>query len=189
MNASDLWPEIHAAARNYRPAHLVKFGILPKHAIAVGGLGVAKISPVTDGLFEFGGELSAVILPVYWGAIPTEKALVPDWELEDILAFIPKEPSQLWLRCGDAVFLGAGALDHLYLGATLKIHRTPMSWLLDHGEGCVVLDWPRAADRLRSIATVIAEDVDHAHDIRSHLQRPLLIPEIRVPEGAVERAA
>lgn len=184
-----LWPEMHSAARAYLPQRLLQFGIMPEHVIVVGGLGVAKISPVDDGLFEFGGELSAVILPVYWGAIPTEEALVPDWELEDILAFTPKEPSQWWLRRGDAVFLGAGALDHLYLGAELKIHKTPMAWLLSHGEGCVVLDWPRAADRLRSIATLIAEDTDHGQEINCQLQRPLLVPEIRVPTSALDRAA
>jgi len=184
-----LWPEMHAADRNYLPERLAKFGIMPEHAIAAGGLGVAKISPASDGFFEFGGEMSAVILPVYWSAIPTEEALVPDWQLQDILAFSPKEPSQWWLRRGDAVFLGAGALDHLYLGAELKIHRTPLAWLLDHGEGCVVSDWPRAADRLRSITTLIAEDTDHGREIHRHLQRPLPIPEIRVPNSSLEKAA
>lgn len=184
-----LWPEMHGAARNYIPERLLKFGIMPEHAIAVGGLGVAKISPVTDGLFEFGGELSAVILPVYWGAIPTEEALVPDWELEDILAFSPKEPSQWWLRRGEAVFLGTGALDHLYLGAELKIHRTPMSWLLDHGEGCFVLNWPRATDRLRSIKALSIKEISFAEEVRRHLQKPSPVPEIRVPADALRRAA
>lgn len=184
-----LWQEIHAADRNYRPDRLTKFGIMPEHAIAVGGLGVAKISPVSDGLFEFGGELSAVILPVYWSAIPTEDALVPDWELDDILAFSPEEPSQWWLRRGDAVFVGAGDLDHLYLGAELKIHRTPMSWLLDYGEGCFVLDWPRAADRLRSIKTLVIKDISFAEEVRRHLQKPAPIPDIRVPANALRRAA
>ena len=54
---------------------------------------------------------------------------------------------------------------------------------------CVVLDWPRAADRLRSIATLVPEDTDYGQEIRYHLQQPLLIPEIRVPLSALEKAA
>lgn len=122
-----LWPEMHRAARNYIPERLNKFGIMPEHSVAVGGLGVASISPTSDGLFEIAGAVRAVLLPVYWGAIPTEKTPVPDRELEDILAFDPREPEKYWLRRGDAPLLGAGALDGLYLGAELKIYRNPLS--------------------------------------------------------------
>jgi hypothetical protein len=130
-----------------------------------------------------------VILPVYWGAIPKKDAPVADWELEDILAFDPRKPDHWWLRRGEAVLLGAGALDRLWLGAELQVRRNPLSWLLNSATGCVVLDWPRAGDRLRSVATLLAEDIKHAQDIRCRLQKPLPIPDIRVPTSALMRAA
>ncbi len=110
-------------------------------------------------------------------------------ELVDLIAFDLPQPDRWWLRRGDTCLLGAAALDHLYLGAELQVRRNPLSWLQNHTEGCVVLDWPRAADRLRSIATLDAADIEHGQEIRCHLQHPLLIPEIRVPESIVERAA
>ncbi len=183
-----LWDEMLAAARNYRPDRLDKFGIKPDHAIAAGGLVAANISPTSEGLFEFGGELSAVILPVYFGVIPTEDVPVDDLDLSDILAFRTEEPGQWWLRRGEACLLGAGALDGLYLGAELQVRRNPLTWLQGHAKGCVVLDWQRVAGWLRPIATLLAEDTDHGLDIRRHLQRPLLIPEIRVPESTIEGA-
>lgn len=184
-----LWNEMHAAARNYLPERLLKFGIEPEHAIATGGLGVAKISPVDDGLFELGGEVSAVVLPVYWADIPTEEAPVDDGDLIDLLAFNPNEPDRWWLRRGDGILLGAGALDHLYLGAELQVCQTPLKWLLDYCEGCVALDWPRAADRLRSIETLAIKDISFAEEVRRYLQKPLLVPDIRVPLSTLEKAA
>lgn len=144
MTSNGLWDKMHAAARNYRLDCLDKFGIKPNHAIAAGGLGVAKISLISNGFFEFGGELSAVILPVYWGAIPTEEALVPDWELEDILAFNPNEPEKWWMRTGGAPLLGAGALSDQLLGKPLHVYRTPLSWLKGGCDGVVLLDLNRA---------------------------------------------
>ena len=63
MTSNGLWDKMHAAARNYRLDCLDKFGIKPNHAIAAGGLGVAKISLISNGFFEFGGELSRSFYP------------------------------------------------------------------------------------------------------------------------------
>ncbi len=140
--------------------------------------GLAKTQPM--GKFYEPHDVGeyAVIVPV-----------MDDDELVDLIAFDLPQPDRWWLRRGDTCLLGAAALDHLYLGAELQVRRNPLSWLQNHTEGCVVLDWPRAADRLRSIATLDAADIEHGQEIRCHLQHPLLIPEIRVPESIVERAA
>lgn len=186
---TELWPDMLSAARNLRPEHLVRLGISADNALAAGGLGALKISTHQGGLFEPGGDLNAAILPVYWGSIPSEGNPVFDWELIDALAFNPSKPDQWWLRRGDADLLGAGALDHLYLDAPLQIHRTPLDWLRSGAQSCVVLNWQRAAPRLRSVSTLVAEDADHARDIRNQLQQTLSIPEIRLPADEQRNAA
>jgi hypothetical protein len=184
-----IWPDILTAARNLRPEHLARLGITTDDALAAGGLGALKISTHQGGLFEPGGDLSAAIVPVYWGSIPSLGNPVADWELIDLLAFNPSNRDQWWLRRGDADLLGAGALDHLYLDTPLQIHRTPLNWLRSGAGGVVVLDWRTAASRLRSISTLIAEDIEHAKEVLNRLQTPLHIPEILVPEISIERAA
>lgn len=59
-----VWPEFYAAAHNLRPEHLTQLGIATDDAVAAGGLGIAEISRHSGGLFELGGDLNALILPV-----------------------------------------------------------------------------------------------------------------------------
>lgn len=189
MSARDLWPELDWAAKNLSPEHLKRLGITVDHAVAAGGLGAALITPLSDGLFEPGGNMPVCLLPVFAGPKPEPGAQRPDNCLIDIAAIRFSEPGEIWLRRGDADLLHECAADELYLEEPLRIHRTALSWLQAGAEGCVVLDWKRAAPRLRTVATLIVEDTAHGQTVRHHLQQQLRIPQIQVPQSTVEMGA
>lgn len=182
MIAHDLWPELHTAAKNLSPEHFKRLGITVDAAIAAGGMGTAKVTPLADGLFEPGGNMPVCLLPVFDGPVPESGTPWPDSRLIDIAVFHLSKPEEVWLRRGDAVLLHEGAADELYLDEPLRIHPTPLSWLRAGAEGCVVLDWKRAASRLRCVAAIDADDVEHARGIQRRLHQPSPMPDIRYPE-------
>ena len=98
-------------------------------------LGVARIVTHSDGLFEphDDGELALIV--------PEGMPEVPGWEwIEDLIAFMPDDPSRWWRRCGDADLLGTSNITPWRL-SPLTIHETPLSWLRAGVEGICVVDW------------------------------------------------
>lgn len=177
MSAVDLWRELIAARADHHVDEILgRYGVTDPDAQAHCGL--VQIEHPDIGRFyepRPGGEY-AIIVPVMDGE-----------ELVDLLAFDPRKPDRWWVRLDACCFLGG---DNIFCqSAPIEIWRTPLRWLKATCEGVVVLDWGAASPTLRPLEEAHAEDTDHGQDIRRRLQQPLPIPEIRVPECTVKRAA
>ena len=79
----------------------------------------------------------------------------------DLLAFAPADPCQWWLRCGEAAFVGADALERLWLDEPLLIYSSPLDWLKANAphNGLVILDWS-VARRLIPDIDIIVTDIE-----------------------------
>ena len=108
----------------------------------------------------------------------------------DLLAFKSDEPGRWWLRLGACPLLGADALNDLWLGQRLRIHRTPLGWLAGtDAAGVVVLRWTEALQHLVSVPTIEVEDEAHAAEIRRRMVSTITLPEIEVASPARRSAA
>ena len=187
IETDPLWRELFAAQSSFTGLHgryLDGHNIHVASRLKVGGLGVAEI--VTNGdTFQIappGLGMSALILPVFAGPIPSPWRLVMEPALIDLLAFRTDQPETFWLRRDNATILGDGALDGLYLDEPLRVYRSPLSWLLAAGDGCVVLDWQAALIELPlRCRTIEAEDLSHGLELRQRLTIPEKLPDIVVP--------
>ena len=91
------------------------------------------------------------------------------------------------LRTGNAVMLGAEALDAEVMGYGLRLFRDPLSWLRAGGDGAVILD-DRAWPQLLWAANIVADDVAHGQAVRAKLQQLSSIPKIHVSQRAAVAA-
>jgi hypothetical protein len=117
--------------------------------------------------------------------MPTERAfwfLVLDQDREpiDIVAWAPAR-SRLGSWLGRAWALGQEQVfrPRLDPDGALPIWRDPLGWLRAGRRGLVLIDLIRAADELSFAGPLLAEDLDHAIELRDALSRPA--PRILVP--------
>jgi len=103
-------------------------------------------------------------------------------EIVDILAFHPAYPRRWALRCDAAEWLGAIAPQFLD-PPPIPVWRSPLAWLRAACRGLVVLS-PEPADAYRILTAclggIIAENRDHAAELRATLTRPWPLPPIIV---------
>jgi hypothetical protein len=73
----------------------------------------------------------------------------------------------------------------------LAIHRNPLDWLRAGCSGVVILDHVNASACLsRKLGDLLAEDEEHARDLRMMLCQPPVDPaSIKFPRAIVRRAA
>ncbi|WFT88030.1 hypothetical protein [Rhizobium leguminosarum] len=117
----------------------------------------------------------------------------PDWfafvEAEDVIFWRPKN-GEVATWDGRAFALGEAAIDNpatYSFGQVLNIYSDPLMWLRARRDGCVVLNWRFAFDKLRHCPRVaIAESLVPIYD--RHMQPPRM-PEVFVLRRRKEAAA
>ena len=145
-----------------------------------GAPGVASISPLPDGSFDFADKGdSAVILPVYDSETPAWAPLEQRLDgLFDILAFNPAQPDCWWLRRGQTMLLGSIYIAlALREGCALPLYSNPMRWLQADGEGVVILDWGMAPALLCDVDQFLVEDVEIGDQLEAALRPDIWIME------------
>ena len=123
----------------------------------------------------------------------TSCLIVPAFEANQIvdLVALPLARMSRWrVLTGRAWALGQGP-DHpaspvrLY-ARPLRLHRTPLEWLVASADGAVVLNWTAAKQRRDQFADrlLIASDKEHATEIERKLApEPQPVLRITVPQG------
>ncbi len=123
-----LGPEWYARFCELGIPNRVTFGVRPL-------VGIGHIVPHSSGLFEFhdDGDLGLIV--------PEGEPEVPGWAwIDDLIAFMPDNPSRWWRRRGEVDLLGAANITPWRL-SPLVIYETPLSWLQAGADGICVVDW------------------------------------------------
>jgi hypothetical protein len=197
MTGADLAAEYRAALKRTTWDHqapLLDAGVGgPGLAI---GIGLAPISVSRSGLYQPGPDGGpAFILPVRVDNPTSPEAADPvdtvrHGEIVDLLAFSPAFPNRWALRTGAATWLGC--VEPQYLGPEpTPIWRSPLRWLGNDCRGLVLLSRDRR-DRYRVLTcldAIVAEDEDHAAELRKLLEQPWLSPPVYVRRGREVRNA
>lgn len=174
----------------------------PLRAAAVGGPGAAlgiALAPITvtsRGFYQpdpDGGR--AFVVPVRVDSATTPEAGDPvhairHGEIVDLVAFSAAFPNRWALRTGAALWLGAVEPQYL-MPNPVPIWRTPLHWLGNDCAGLVLLSRDRR-DRYRVLSTldsILAEDEQHAEELRQLLAAPWLAPGVYVRRGREVRHA
>ena len=107
----------------------------------------------------------------------------------DLVAFALADPTRFGTADGTLGVLGLTNVTNpatWSLGALLKVHRTPLSWLRDGCRGVVITDHQKAPAALsRALGPMAAEDGAHAQDLIELLCKPpvdprsIVVPHIR----------
>lgn len=183
--SNNLWSLLKSSAKRLTPECPSWSGFSVDEGLAVGGFGVAKITPFSSGLFEFEGNLPVVLIPVFWDGSRFPRF---DSDLIDLFAFRPSNPREWWLFRNDADMLGT--TNGLYLGEPLIVHTDPVSWIRSKGKGVFVLDWKRAAPRLRCVENIVVstDDISFAQTVRTRLGQVSDIPKIYLYQNIAEAA-
>lgn len=134
-------------------------------------------------LFDFSSETDearhALLIPVYDGDV-----------LTDICAVDPRQPDTFATRDGRAEYLGADDYGMACaVGCGLKVYRNPISWMQDDMDGIVILDRTSTWRILRDIPRIIAEDKQHAREIKRLIQPPPWQGEVFHFESKEQQAA
>lgn len=194
---TDLVGEYLAALRKTTWADLA-----PLRAAAVGGPGAAlglALAPITvtsRGFYQpdpDGGP--AFLVPARVDSAITPEAADPvqairHGEIVDLVAFSAAFPNRWALRTGAALWLGAVEPQYL-MPNPVPIWRTPLHWLGNDCSGLVLLSRDRR-ERYRVLSTldaIVAEDEQHAEELRQLLARPWLAPGVFVRRGREVRHA
>ena len=192
---TDLCRKYRAALRSTRFADLA-----PMVGAGVGWRAITCVVPafatirVTGGIFEFdesGGD--AFVVPVRIENPITPEAFDPatavsNGAIVDLVAFHPLHPDRWVLRRDAAEWLGAVEPQHLD-PEPVTIWRSPMSWLQAGCLGLVLLgDQNSRYGILSLLHSIIAEDGQHAAELRRELARPWPVPQVISPREA-RRAA
>jgi hypothetical protein len=86
-------------------------------------------------------------------------------------------------REGIASILGRDAVDHAMVYQTYAwLFQDPLTWLLNRGRGCVVLDWKAARFALSDLPAIACANDLLAKRVEKALRRPLPVPQILVRE-------
>lgn len=125
----------------------------------------------------------------------TEHLILPVVEggaVADLLAFRADKPERWWLRTGIGAVLGQDAIDKAEFFSdddgpegSLRVYRSPLSWLRSECQGCCILDWRVAACRLAGVREVVAEDLG----IGEKIERAFVAPRGPSISVLVRRAA
>ena len=180
MNSRALTLELIDAAENGMVEALRAIGVTSRGALAT-GLYVGRQHVTT-----LSGEPPALYEPDELG---TEHLIVPVIEggaVADLLAFRVEKPERWWLRNCLGAVLGQDVIDKAEFfsdtecpESSLRVFRSPLSWLRHDCAGAVILDWRVAACRLAGIREVVAEDVGLGERIERAFFAPRS-PNIRV---------
>jgi hypothetical protein len=145
--------------------------------------------------FEFDADgKSAFVLPVRTDNPLTPESADPasairDGAIVDLVAFHPRHPDRWALRRDAAEWLGA--IEPQYLDpAPATIFRSPLSWLRADCRGLVLLGDRASQYRILTLLhSIIAEDEQHATELRRVLMRPWPAPQVIAPRAEVRYAA
>lgn len=125
--------------------------------------------PVRDNSTLTGKPVHAMIVPVEY------------INFDDLVAWVPADPSTWWLRNGKGEILGRGNLERAEMyGEPIKVHSTPCAWLMGGMEGCC----PLTAGSYRLFMGAVGIDAEQAvyDKIIKQLQKCYPMP----PQMAVE---
>jgi hypothetical protein len=126
--------------------------------------------------------IPAIITPIRVCNVLTPEAADPSAScrsgaLVDLIAWHPATPQSWALRVGAAEWLGAIAPQYLEPDPVI-VRRSVLGWFRAGCSGLVLLS-PTLADRYRILSgcsAIIAEDAEHAAELRSILQHPWPAP-------------
>ena len=184
--------------------HKTRFDDLrPLIAAGVTGLAIGRSPPaaarivVADDVFEFDEDAGAAafVMPVRMECATIPEAADPvctvaNGEVVDLVGFHPLHPDRWALRRGTAEWLGA--IEPQHMGpAAVRIWRSPMAWLRADCDGLVLLSNDRR-DQCRTLSfcsTIIAEDAQHAIELRRILELPWSAPPVIVGSREAGRRA
>lgn len=174
-------------------AHGVSAALIGRYSL----IGAAKIrvgksrlyEPASDGKFAY-------LTPVLVDNTLTPEALEPGptarvlGHLVDLVAWHPRHPSAWALRAGAAEWLGCVEPQYMH-PAPVSVRRSPLAWLRAGCEGLVILsdDPPDVYRVLSGLGSIVAEDQQHAAELRRMVRRPWPLPRIVAAENGVQHAA
>jgi hypothetical protein len=184
MRTVDLIDEMARAGSARAALEVLMAAGVPRTAITLppplgiaGALGLAPVRVTADGTFEFleSGPL-AVVIGVH----------APDLDLCDLCAWRPSNPARWRLRLGLADFLGEETADYAaFMGTSLWLYRSPLSWLRAGCAGSVILDWRFGRSLISDVGAIIPEGLAHGEDIERRLrERDPTLPRILIPRLA-----
>jgi hypothetical protein len=200
MNSADLAGEYCAALRRTTLAEfrlLIEAGV-PSSAIALAAPAAARITvdrrtgtyqPDDDGRVAF-------VMPVRVDDPISPEASDPSETIRrgpivDLVAFHPARPLSWAVRTGAAEWLGA-VRPQIVEPFPVPVSRAPMGWLRSGCHGVVIL----SAERISAYGVltwftggIIAEDNEHAAELRRQLERPWPGPRVIAADREVRRAA
>lgn len=192
MTSADLAAEYRAALLATRREDL--------RTLLAAGIGLQTIAALVPGVARItvagstyqpdptGG--AAFLLPVRVDHPLTPEApdpvnVVRAGAIVDLLAFHPAHQFRWALRRDDGEWLGA--IEPQYLDPEpVPVWRSPLAWLRSGCCGLVILS-STPADLYRILTSchggIVAEDEEHASELRAALARPFPVPPIIVPNG------
>jgi hypothetical protein len=138
---------------------------------------------------------AAYVFPVRVGPATTPESgdpldTIARAEIVDLIAMHPAHPGCWALRRGVAEWLGA--VEPQYLDPEpVPVWRSPSAWLRGGCHGLTLLSRERASQyrTLSSLCEIVAEDLQHAAELRRILERPWSAPRVIAPRLEVRRAA
>jgi hypothetical protein len=111
----------------------------------------------------------------------------------DLCAFAVATPKRFGTAMGNAPVLGLTNITNpasWAFGTVMPIHRTPLGWLRDDCRGVVILDHQHAPAALgRALGKLLAEDEEHATELRPMLCSPPVDPRNIIFKKATARRA
>lgn len=187
MNTAELWAEFHQAQAAMTAADralMGEFGVAPGHVLFL--VGVVRGYQVNGGLYQPNGSATAYVSPALTENVITPEANGPEQavhfgEITDLVLWHPRRPAGFALRRGAAEWLGS-CPPQLMGPEPVQIWRAPLRWFQAGCAGLCVLARDRASRYrvLSGCGSIIAEDVDHARELREILQRPWRAPPVMV---------
>jgi hypothetical protein len=189
MNGVELRAEWEAARAGIAPqdrAALIGMGMLARDVDQM--VGSVHISLCGGGFYEPDPEgVCCLISPVRVHTALTPESTSPDvycrlGPIIDLIAWHPARPRRWALRAGIAEWLGC--IEPQYLEpAAVPIWRSPLAWLQAECTGLVLL-LDEALSRYRVLSRcacgLLAEDEQHATELRDTLERPFAAPPVSV---------
>lgn len=170
---------------------LSRRGLTAERRRAAGGLGVTRAQVDRKAqLWEplDGGE-RVLVVPVWDGPAcdPGNSYFHPN-AVVDLVAWLPIDPTTLFLRTGDGVILGVGGLEQaLDTASRIRVFKSVEAFIREGGEvsgpwpACVILNSAFVWARLHETVGIITDDLEHGEELERLLadQRPPL-PQIFV---------
>ena len=194
MRTADLWAEFNAARAAMsgdNRAELIGAGVAPEMIDRYPLIGVSRMQ-VSGGLYqpEAGGR------PAYVTPVLIADPVSPETphrlvyarhlgECVDLVAWHPRRPDRWALRVGAATWLGC--IEPQYMDPDpVALRRSPLAWLRAGCDGLVFLS-ADPADAYRVLTgchEIVAEDQQHATELRKLVRRPWPLPRISAGEEA-----